>query len=180
MARRHGPQPPRCVAVRVWSRVGHRIQLGKAMASCIAKFKPFEALWRFSASAGSYRFDSDCQRSAQAADYTGPLFDAHLHYNEEAWNGTRRPPPARRRARAHAGQRGAGHRRQFAAQRGSLALAGHAQIAQEAGITVGAFRARCTATGADYTSWSATNPFTTWCWTELERGDPSRAVPRHW
>ena len=24
---------------------------------------------------------------AQAADYTGPLFDAHLHYNEEAWNG---------------------------------------------------------------------------------------------
>ena len=27
--------------------------------------------------------------AAQAADapYTGPLFDAHLHYNEEAWNG---------------------------------------------------------------------------------------------
>ena len=25
---------------------------------------------------------------AHAADYTGPLFDAHLHYNEEAWNGT--------------------------------------------------------------------------------------------
>ena len=25
---------------------------------------------------------------AQAADYTGPLFDAHLHYNEEAWNGS--------------------------------------------------------------------------------------------
>jgi len=25
--------------------------------------------------------------SAQAADYTGPLFDAHLHYNEEAANG---------------------------------------------------------------------------------------------
>lgn len=23
--------------------------------------------------------------SASAADYTGPLFDAHLHYNEEAW-----------------------------------------------------------------------------------------------
>ena len=23
---------------------------------------------------------------AQAADYSGPLFDAHLHYNEEAWN----------------------------------------------------------------------------------------------
>ncbi|MDP3248161.1 MAG: amidohydrolase [Polaromonas sp.] len=25
---------------------------------------------------------------AQAADYSGPLFDAHLHYNEEAWNGS--------------------------------------------------------------------------------------------
>ncbi len=24
----------------------------------------------------------------QAADYAGPLFDAHLHYNEEAWNGS--------------------------------------------------------------------------------------------
>ena len=25
--------------------------------------------------------------TVQAADYTGPLFDAHLHYNEDAWNG---------------------------------------------------------------------------------------------
>ena len=32
---------------------------------------------------------------AQAADYNGPLFDAHLHYNEEAWNcsGRRAGPP---------------------------------------------------------------------------------------
>ena len=29
----------------------------------------------------------------QAADYTGPLFDAHLHYNEEAWNGKVGPHP---------------------------------------------------------------------------------------
>ena len=28
-----------------------------------------------------------------AADYTGPLFDAHLHYNEEAWNGKVGPHP---------------------------------------------------------------------------------------
>ena len=28
---------------------------------------------------------------AQAADYSGPLFDAHLHYNEEAWNGSAGP-----------------------------------------------------------------------------------------
>ncbi len=29
----------------------------------------------------------------QAADYTGPLFDAHLHYNEEAWDGQTGPHP---------------------------------------------------------------------------------------
>ena len=33
--------------------------------------------------------------AAQGAGYTGPLFDAHLHYNEEAWNGATGPhPPA--------------------------------------------------------------------------------------
>lgn len=30
---------------------------------------------------------------AYAAGYTGPLFDAHLHYNEEAWNGQAGPHP---------------------------------------------------------------------------------------
>ncbi|MCF8167077.1 MAG: amidohydrolase family protein [Rhodoferax sp.] len=30
---------------------------------------------------------------ALAADYTGPLFDAHLHYNQEAWNGHQGPHP---------------------------------------------------------------------------------------
>lgn len=29
--------------------------------------------------------------AAQAADYTGPLFDAHLHYNVEAWDGRAGP-----------------------------------------------------------------------------------------
>ena len=29
--------------------------------------------------------------AASAADYRGPLFDAHLHYNEEAWNGSNGP-----------------------------------------------------------------------------------------
>ena len=31
--------------------------------------------------------------TCQAADYSGPLFDAHLHYNEEAWNGQSGPHP---------------------------------------------------------------------------------------
>jgi hypothetical protein len=30
---------------------------------------------------------------AQAAGYAGPLFDAHLHYNEEAWDGRAGPHP---------------------------------------------------------------------------------------
>jgi len=36
-----------------------------------------------------------CSMPGFAADYTGPLFDTHLHYNEEAWNGNSGPhPPA--------------------------------------------------------------------------------------
>ncbi len=31
--------------------------------------------------------------AAHAADYGGPLLDAHLHYNEEAWNGKSGPHP---------------------------------------------------------------------------------------
>lgn len=37
--------------------------------------------------------------AAHAAGYAGPIFDAHLHDNEEAWNGL--PPLARRSARRH-------------------------------------------------------------------------------
>ena len=29
----------------------------------------------------------------QAADYAGPPFDVHLHYNDEAWNGQAGPHP---------------------------------------------------------------------------------------
>lgn len=31
--------------------------------------------------------------AAGAADYVGPLFDAHLHYNDEAWQGPSAPHP---------------------------------------------------------------------------------------
>ena len=38
--------------------------------------------------------------AAQAADYAGPLFDTHLHYNQEAWDGNTGPyPPAEALAR---------------------------------------------------------------------------------
>lgn len=32
-----------------------------------------------------------CAAPGFAADYAGPLFDTHLHYNEEAWNGSTGP-----------------------------------------------------------------------------------------
>ena len=72
---------------------------------------------------------------AHAAEYTGPLFDAHLHYNEEAWNGTAGPhPPADVLARMQA----SGVRAIVANSRpnaGSLALAALPQM-REAGIAV--------------------------------------------
>ena len=34
-----------------------------------------------------------CAGGVGAADYSGPLFDAHLHYNDEAWNGKSGPHP---------------------------------------------------------------------------------------
>ena len=35
-----------------------------------------------------------CATAAQAQiPYAGPLFDAHLHYNDEAWNGQAGPHP---------------------------------------------------------------------------------------
>ena len=41
-----------------------------------------------------------CCLGARAADYAGPLFDAHLHYNQEAWDGDTGPyPPSEALAR---------------------------------------------------------------------------------
>ena len=73
--------------------------------------------------------------SAHAADYTGPLFDAHLHYNEEAWDGKAGPhPPADVLARMKASGVWAivANSRPNA---GSLALAALPQM-REAGIGV--------------------------------------------
>ena len=50
-------------------------------------FRPL-AQWIFARAAPFFIAFALCGlASAQAADYTGPLFDAHLHYNEEAANG---------------------------------------------------------------------------------------------
>ena len=104
------------------------------MASCIAKFKPFRPLALLKQALAAIYLIAFAS-AAQAADYTGPLFDAHLHYNEEAWNGTAGPhPPADVLARMQA----SGVRAIVANSRpnaGSLALAALPQM-REAGIAV--------------------------------------------
>lgn len=89
--------------------------------------------------------------SAAAAPYEGPLFDAHLHYNEEAWNGAEGPfPPAEALARF---QRN-GVRGILANSRpndGTKALAGDAAV-REAGTQVVPL-VRLYRNRADYTNW---------------------------
>ena len=64
------------------------------MASCIRKFKPFWPLALFGKAQAAIYLIAIASLT-HAAEYTGPLFDAHLHYNEEAWNGSTGPhPPA--------------------------------------------------------------------------------------
>ena len=88
---------------------------------------------------------------AQAADYSGPLFDAHLHYNEEAWNGSAGPhSPADVLARM---QR-SGVKAIIANSRpndGTKALASLAQT-KLAGVTVVPF-IRLYRNRADYDNW---------------------------
>ena len=89
--------------------------------------------------------------TAQAADYSGPLFDAHLHYNEEAWNGSVGPHgPADVLARM---QR-SGVKAIVANSRpndGTKALAASEQTAR-AGVTVVPF-IRLYRNRADYDNW---------------------------
>ena len=104
------------------------------MASCIAKFKPFRHLALLQQALAAIYLIAFAS-VAQAVDYTGPLFDAHLHYNEEAWNGSTGPhPPADVLARMQT----SGVRAIVANSRpnaGSLALAALPQM-REAGIGV--------------------------------------------
>mgnify|MGYP002142010997 CR=1 FL=1 len=104
------------------------------MANCIRDFKPFSPLALLNQALTAIYLIATASL-AYAADYAGPLFDAHLHYNEEAWNGTTGPhPPADVLARMQA----SGVRAIVANSRpnaGSLALAALPQM-REAGIAV--------------------------------------------
>jgi len=106
--------------------------------------------------------------AVQAADYTGPLFDAHMHYNEEAWNGQGGPhPPADVLARM---QRN-GVRAVVANSRpndGTKALAASPQTRQ-AGVTVVPF-VRLYRNRADYDNWYRDETIYTMVQDELARG----------
>jgi hypothetical protein len=105
---------------------------------------------------------------ALAAGYPGPLFDAHLHYNEEAWNGASGPhPPADVLARM---QRN-GVKAIVSNSRpndGTHLLASLPQT-RAAGVTVVPF-VRLYRTRADYDNWFRDETIYTMVQAELARG----------
>ncbi|MDM0055493.1 amidohydrolase family protein [Variovorax fucosicus] len=108
---------------------------------------------------------------AQAADYTGPLFDTHLHYNQEAWDGNTGPfPPTEALARM---QRN-GVKAIVANSRpnaGTQTLAA-ARETREAGVTVVPF-VRLYRNRDDYTSWFRDETIYEMVQAELARGTAS-------
>jgi len=111
--------------------------------------------------------------AVQAADYPGPLFDAHLHYNEEAWNGSVGPhPPADALARM---QRN-GVKAIVSNSRpnaGTQTLAA-ARETREAGVTVVPF-VRLYRHRADYDNWFRDETIFEMVQTELARGTAAGA-----
>ena len=105
---------------------------------------------------------------AQAADYSGPLFDAHLHYNDEAFDGQAGPhPPADVLSRM---QRN-GVRAVLANSRpndGTLTLAA-SPLTRRAGVTVVPF-VRLYRNRADYDGWYRDESIFTMVLAELARG----------
>jgi hypothetical protein len=106
--------------------------------------------------------------STQAADYAGPLFDAHLHYNVEAWDGQSGPhPPADVLSR----MQGSGVRAIVANSRpndGTKLLA-ESPLTRQAGVTVVPF-IRLYRNRADYDSWFKDETIFDMVQAELARG----------
>jgi predicted TIM-barrel fold metal-dependent hydrolase len=103
--------------------------------------------------------------AAHAADYAGPLFDAHLHYNVEAYSGAHPLPDAIARMQR------SGVRAIVANSRpneGTHSLAA-SPLAREAGITVVPF-VRLYRDRADYDNWFRDESIYAMVQTELARG----------
>ncbi len=109
---------------------------------------------------------------ARAADYAGPIFDAHLHYNEEAWNGQTGPHPL---GDVLARMQRNGVKAVIANSRpndGTKALAAAQLETRKAGVTVVPF-VRLYRNRADYSSWFQDPTIFDMVQTELTRGTPA-------
>ena len=109
---------------------------------------------------------------AQAADYTGPIFDAHLHYNEEAWNGQTGPHPL---SDVLARMQRNGVKAVIANSRpndGTRTLAAAQLETRKAGVTVVPF-IRLYRNRADYSNWFQDPTIFDMVQTELARGTPA-------
>lgn len=107
--------------------------------------------------------------SVQAADYAGPLFDAHLHYNTEAWSGQPGPHPL---ADVLARMQSSGVRAIVANSRpndGTRALAEARAETRAAGVTVVPF-IRLYRNRADYDNWFRDETIYDMVQAELTRG----------
>jgi hypothetical protein len=108
---------------------------------------------------------------AHAADYTGPLFDAHLHYNDEAWDGQPGPHPL---ADVLARMQRNGVKAIVSNSRpndGTKALAS-SPLTRQAGVTVVPF-VRLYRNRADYGSWFRDESIYEMVQAELARGTAS-------
>jgi hypothetical protein len=115
--------------------------------------------------------------SAQPAGYTGPLFDSHLHYNEEAWNGQVGPHPL---SDVLARMQRNGVKAIVANSRpndGTKALAASPQT-RAAGVTVVPF-IRLYRNRADYNNWFRDDTIYDMVQAEYARGT-ARPVQGHW
>lgn len=110
--------------------------------------------------------------AASAADYAGPLFDAHLHYNTEAWNGQAGPHPL---PDVLARMQRSGVKAIVANSRpndGTRALAEARAETRAAGVTVVPF-VRLYRNRADYESWFRDETIFEMVQSELARGTPA-------
>ena len=109
---------------------------------------------------------------AQAAPYGGPLFDAHLHYNEEAWNGQTGPHPL---SDVLTRMQRNGVRAVLANSRpndGTRALAEAGAATTQAGVTVVPF-VRLYRDRGDYDNWFRDGTIHQMLQAELARGTPA-------
>lgn len=104
-------------------------------------------------------------QAATAADYSGPIFDAHLHYNDEAQQAHPVPDVLARLQRNGVAAAIANSR----PNDGTLALAAAGAATREAGVTVVPF-VRLYRNRADYDSWFNDESIYTMVLAELARG----------